>query len=346
MSSDENESPAEEAHRASPSAPPPAPPVVVGNPSGRWLALVPVSVALVMFLFLIPRAVPPDDVPLPEVDMRVFRSIQKDDAARAARARGADRLPDDVLAVGSALRAFNTAQAHPDRGDEAGTARLVLDHALEQLLGRGGDREKIHDELKTLRAVQLETFLTEVDRFEETGAPSEELDAVGGGFVSRMRAAGWIEGKKVLLSRDERRATFKIVWTALMGAANVPSLAPALDEQRMLYTLYLRRPHAPEAQRVSFELQRTQATAPDQCARADALERISAEAWRADKIRRLGEIDATYPTGYALGVAFYKARRYDESVIAFRTWLDHHPEGAWTLRARNHLKAAMVAAGP
>ena len=306
-----------------------------------------------MFLFLVPRAVAPDEVPLPEVDMRALRTIRDDDAARASRAR-TDRLPDDVLAVGTALRSLNAAQAHagqagqpgPTGGEDVGTARVVLDHALEQLLGREGPREKIYEDLKTLRAVQLDTFLGEVQRFESTGASSEELDAVGGAFVPRMRAAGWIDGKAVHLSDGERRATYKIVWTALVGASSVEALAPALDEQRMLYTLYLRRPHAPEQQRASFALQRSQTPSADECARADALESISAELWRADKIRKLGEFDPTYPTGYALGVAYYKARRYDESVIAFRSWLDRHPEGAWTLRARNHLKAAMVAAGP
>ena len=38
--------------------------------------------------------------------------------------------------------------------------------------------------------------------------------------------------------------------------------------------------------------------------------------------------------------------RYDASAEAFRAWLDKHPDGPYSLRARNHLKAALAAYGP
>jgi len=316
-----------------------------GGSSGRWLAFVPVSVAALMFLLMMPRAAPPDDVPIPELDARALLAAERDDAARAALAR-TERLPDDVLAVGSALRAVGKAQVHTEAPDDVTNAKTTLDHALGLLLSRGDDEAKIHDQLKTLRAVQLDAFLAEVAKYEETGKATTDLEELGGAFVERMTAAGWIEDHRVLLTEHERRAAYKAVWTALVGGTQVPALALTLDEQRALYTLYLARPHAPEAQRAAFVVQRKAATTPEECERAQTAERVATEMWRADKIRRLGEIDPEYPTFYALGVAYYRAGRYDQSVEAFRAWVDRHPDGPWSLRARNHLKAALAAYGP
>lgn len=318
-----------------------------GGPSGRWLALVPVSMALVMLALVMPRAAPPVDVPLPQIDARALALVQREDDVRAASARD-KRLPDEVLAVGSALRIFQRAQAKATGTDEIAAARASLDHALGLLVAGGGEseREAAFDRLVTLRAVQLDSFLAEVARFEATGAETEELVDLGGAFVERMRSAGWIEGQKVLLSNAERRATFKIVWSTIVGGGLIPRLAPTLDEQRVLYTLYIEHPHPPDAQRTSFAVQRRNAVTPDDCERVATQERLAAEQWRADKIRKLGEIDPTYPTAYALGVAHYRAARYDQSVDAFRAWLDAHPDGPYTLRARNHLKAALAAYGP
>lgn len=328
MSSDDNETPLPGAAR-----------------SGRWLALVPVGMAAIMLALVMPRSAAPHDVPLPAVDARALARIERDDSARAAAARET-RLPDEVLAVGTAFRAFQRKQATAAGADEIMAARTTLDHTLGLLVGDGRDRAAAFDRLVSLRAVQLESFLAEVARFEATGAVSDELVDVGGAFIERMRSAGWVDGQRVLLTPAERRATFKIVWFTIVGSGSIPTLSPTLDEQRALYTLYLTRPHAPEAQRASFAVQRRDATTAEDCARVDLHERLAAEAWRADKIKRLGEIDPTYPTAYALGIAHYRAARYDQSVDAFRAWLEAHPDGPYALRARNHLKAALVAYGP
>ena len=87
------------------------------------------------------------------------------------------------------------------------------------------------------------------------------------------------------------------------------------------------------------------ATTPEACARANAERTKQTELWRADKIRRFGEIDPTYPTSYALGVAYYRAGRFDTSADAFATFVKEHPDGPYVLRARNHLKSALVAGG-
>ena len=47
--------------------------------------------------------------------------------------------------------------------------------------------------------------------------------------------------------------------------------------------------------------------------------------WRAEKIKRLGTIDPSYPTAYALGVVYFRAARYDLSADSFTarisTWV-------------------------
>ena len=310
--------------------------------SSRWLAVIPVTAALLMFLLMMPVAAPPEDVPLPQLDGLALRAIAKEDAARAADARQ-NRLPSDILAVGTALRAMNKAQASGD-AQETAASHLVLADALRGVGAR--DQKTIFDQLKTLRALQLEKFLAEVVRFESTGVETPDLLELGGGFIERMTSAGWVEGRHVLLNDGERRAAFKLVWTAILGVDRMPDLAVALDEQRAIYTLYLTRPRAPESQRGTFQLMRTRASTDAECVTVARKERLAAELWRADKIRKLGELDPEYPTLYALGVAYYRAGQFDQSLVAFRSWLERHPDGPLALRARNHLKAALLANGP
>lgn len=315
--------------------------------SGRWLSLVPVTIAVVLLALMMPHATAPEDVPLPRIDHHALAAATNDDIQRAARAQRPDqRLRDDVLAVGTALRAYQKAQSDGSTADALTEAKLRLDNALGLLLGRDADRAAAYDLLRSLRAVQLEQFLSAVKEYESTGKPTDELAELGGTFIDRMRSAGWMEGNRLVLDDAQRRAAFKTVWTALLFGAFASPLDPTLDEQRVLYGLYLLRPHPPEINRKGFEIRRASAATPAECAKIELEESLAAEMWRADKVRRLGEIDPTYPTNYALGVSLYKAGHYEESAQAFQRWLEVHPEGPWTLRARNHLKAALVAQGP
>ena len=295
-----------------------------------------------MMLLMMPRAAPPEELPLPVIDAKALDHVRNDDLDRAARAR-AHRLPSEVLLVGTSLRALNMAMVKNANDEDVGAARTALEHAVNAVVFDG---EKGFDALRTLRAVQLETFLAEVEKLETSGVVSEELEAVAGSFVERMHAAGWLEGTKVVLDERERRAAYKLVWSAQVGADRMPQLALNLDEQRALYTLYIRRPHAPEAQRAPYESQRASATDPAACQRAVGQERVAIEQWRLEKIKRLGDLDPTYPTSYALGVAYYRIGRYDASIEAFRSWVEKHPDGPFALRAKNHLKAALAAYGP
>ncbi|MBX3190590.1 MAG: hypothetical protein KF819_26555 [Labilithrix sp.] len=309
------------------------------TPHGRWLALIPVGVAIVMALLVMPRAAAPEDIPLPAVNARALAETKATDRKRADRAR-ATRLPTDVLAMGTALRALGKLQATGAPDDEVSDARAKLEDASRFARSRDDESAMLTD-LLALRALHLEEFIAEVERFEVTGTTTSELQELGGGFVDRMRAAGWTDGKKFVLTDAQRRTAYKLYWNATTATEKIPELAPTLDEQRALYTLYLTHPHPPEVQRPTFEAQRRTATDDLTCRRANEAESRATELWRAEKVRRLGEIDAAYPGSYALGVAYYRAGRMDLATDQFRRWIERHPDGAWTLRAKNHLRAAV-----
>lgn len=313
-----------------------------GATSGRWLAAIPLSAAVLTMVLIMPRATPPDDIPLPQVDAKALEAVRKDDAARAASARVA-RLPGEVLFVGSALRDVNKAQVSYGDVDQIGLAQTTLTRAVEAVVA---DRAGGIDALRTLRAVQLEGFLAEAERFEATGTPTEELELLSGPFLDHMVLAGWVDHGKILLDDAARRVAYKLVWNTLVGADRVKELGLTLDENRALYTFYLTHPHASEAQRLAYANMRRVSATDAECKRAIGQERLDMELWRVDKIRKLGELDPTYPAGYALGVAYYRGARYDLSIEAFRRWIELHPDGPFALRARNHLMAAVAAFGP
>jgi hypothetical protein len=307
---------------------------------GRWLAIIPMGAAALLLLLLMPRATAPEAVPLPATDLRVVRQIARADDARAEAAER-ERLPSDVLAVGGALRALNGAEV---RGvDEAGIAdmRRALDGTLRDL----AQRKDVGPDLIALRALQTRRFLDALARWEATGETSDDFYDLAAAFVTRAVDAGWVDGRRVIVGEAERRVMFKTVWNALAGMEQSRALALTLDEQRVLYTFYFQHPRTPESRRLALETERRAATTPELCARANAEQARQAELWRVDKIRRFGEIDPSYPTLYALGVAYYRAGRYEQSADAFATFARQNPSGPYALLARNHLKSALGAGG-
>jgi hypothetical protein len=303
---------------------------------GRWLALVPVTVALLSFALMMPRATDPESVPLPNIDERVLVRVKKEDDARAKDAL-AQRLPTDALAIGSGIRMLLTASAE----DDAQQGRLQLAENVRQVFSRAGGT----DDILKLRALQTHTFVAEVARFEATGEQSEELRGLAGEFVEKMRAVNWIIGNRVLLDEWQRRIAFKAMWTRLTGLELEPAFKLTLDEERVLYALYIRRPHPPELRRGELDALRRSATDQQACTRAAIEENRATQMWLVDKIKLLAQIDPTYPAEYALGVAYFKAGRFDLATDAFRTWIDRHPDGAYSVRARNHLKASLATYG-
>jgi hypothetical protein len=309
-----------------------------GTSGGRALLLVPLLVATLVGTLVMPRAGPPDAVPLPTFDGKELARIAARDAELAGGARR-EVLPGEVRALGSAIREFNVREARGADENAIAEARRALDEATTVALTKGVDA------LTELRAVQLEGFLAEVRRYEESGTESEELQALGGSFVRRMRSAGWCdEGRHFVLDDPQRRAAFKATWAALINQDARPELRLGLDETRALYTLYIQHPHAPEAVRAQLESARKAAKDERACAAIAARETSAVEEWRLDKLRKLGQIDPSYPTGYAIGVAQFRRAQYATAADAFRSWLQQNPNGPYALRARAYLKASVEAA--
>lgn len=301
-----------------------------------WLALVPVGVAFVLGVLLVPRRAEPEGVPLPLPDAASLARTATADHLLAEKARR-EPLAGAVRALGSAVRAFHTLEAHDADAKELYEARGAVDDALVEAL-RGGSGP-----LLELRALQLEGFLEEVRRFESTGEQSDELAALAGAFVRSMTLEGWITRHHVAADEPTLRALYKNMWNGFLGNEMRGEFVPSLDEQRALYAFYLSHPHPSRGMRDAIEAARRGARDAKDCAALDQAERVAVEGWRLEHIERLRAIDPRYPADYARGVASYGRGDYLGSAKAFRAWLTDHPEGPLALRAKNYLRAAVAA---
>jgi tetratricopeptide (TPR) repeat protein len=274
---------------------------------GIGVALFVVGLAALAAALSAPRATEPDLVPLPVVDRTVLRRVQaKSDAlAREARDKG---LTYDVRAVGDAFRRAGAATVEGKGAPESAMGEIVL--AVRLARQKGSDRG-----LLALLALQAELFVEATKAFEKSGKPSLELGELGGDFLAIAKQNGWVEGRRILLDDDERAALFRVRWTELTGLRREAAFAPTLDEYRTYYSLYLR-----------------------QAADADALRTERAFG----VVRALEKRDPSYPGSFARGVLYYRKGLFDDAASAFRAHLAAHPDGPWTLRAKNHLLAALA----
>jgi hypothetical protein len=301
------------------------------------LGLLPLGVAIVLGVLILPRATPADDVPIPVADGFALAAARRADARLAQTS-----LSPEVRALGSALRAYQTLEAQQGIDPyltpvKLSDARTAIDQAFQALPPAGRD-----EALLALRAVQLQGFLAELRVFEQTGNETPELQALAGGFVRRMRDVGWCSaGHTLAMNEDVRRTMFKLEWDTLLNIDH-PGFPPSLDEQRELFAFYIRHPHAAESTRKRIDEARAVAPSARACAQLDEAEVMAAEEWRLEKVRHFAAMDTTYPAAYAIGVARYRHRDYEASVQSFREWLTQHPDGPWTIRARNHLRAALA----
>jgi hypothetical protein len=300
-------------------------------------AIVPVAATALLGMLLFPRQAMPDGLPLPIVDPQGLRQAFETDTARAAQGHRA-LLPGAVRALGSALRDFHALEVKRAQPNDLDKARRAIDVAFVDAQPGGAEP------LLILRAVQLEAFVAEVDRFVSTGVESPELSALAGGFVRTMRSEGWCEGHRLLLTEPELRASFKQMWNSVLGVDDQPAFALALDEQRSLFALRLSRPHLPARVREAIAAARRTATDERACAAVDQSETRAIEHWSIEHINRLAAVDPTYPAGFARGVAQLRGGSFADAATAFREWLGDHPDGALALRARSYLRLASRAA--
>jgi hypothetical protein len=298
-----------------------------------WLALVPLGVAFVLGVLLLPRRASPESVPLPVANATALARVERSDHGRAERARR-EPLPGAVRALGSAMRSFHTLEARDAGGTELYDARRAIDAALVDALPLGAGP------LLDLRAVQLEAFLDEIHRFASGADESAELQALAGAFVRSLRTEDWCEGHAIAVDDAALRTMFKQMWNGLLGQEANAELAPTLDEQRVLYAFYLSHPRTSKNMREALEAARRGARDSASCAGIAEAADVAAEAWRLERIGRLALIDPTYPADYARGVVSYRRGDFAASAQAFRAWLRDHPDGPLALRAQNFLRAA------
>lgn len=296
---------------------------------------------VLLAVLVLPRSIPPATVPLPHVDTRLLARVADDDRGLAAEGRRHE-LPVEVRLLGTAIRDLHEVEAKRDL-PLLQDRRVVLEDAIRAVTK---DPWEFAHQLLQLRALQLEGFLREVERFESTGVVSSELEALAGAFIPRLDEVGWVRDHRVLLDDAQRRVAFKMVWNATLHLEAHPRFALSLDEQRTLYAFYLMYPHVPESRRTTIESARQSAQTPEQCARVEVDVRRLRSLWLAEKIRKLAQLDPSYPAAYALGVAYFGAGDYEKSAAAFQRYLDDQPAGPWTLSAQSHLKAALLAVGP
>jgi tetratricopeptide (TPR) repeat protein len=74
---------------------------------------------------------------------------------------------------------------------------------------------------------------------------------------------------------------------------------------------------------------------------AEGERRAFEDRFRLKKIDELSAVDPTYPKELARGIVLYRLGRYPLAVEAFRQHLERSPDGAFSLRAQNYLRAAL-----
>lgn len=314
--------------------------ILHGRPSptsSRALALIPVASLLIVMAFVWPRAVDPEEVPLPHPDARALERLHAEEAGRIARTHGV--LSPYLLNTGTAFRNFLRLETEKATTAQAEAARRALDLAVREAAAQDGA-----EGLLTLRAVQVTRFMDAVQAFEASGEVGGELVDLGGNFVQRMRDVGWIEGHEVLLKDDALRAAYKVMWNQTMGLDKAPELAITLDETRALYAFYISHPiaesrHAGGTE--SFAARRKEAKDARQCHDIALAEATAREAWRLEKIKRLGALDPDYPIQLALGVEHFRSHNYPASVEAFRSYQAGHENGPYATLVQGYMRAAV-----
>jgi len=273
---------------------------------GVELGLVAVAMAVIAVWLALPRPVEPGAIlPLPEVDRGRERAEQAADRERAERARS-QTLPYEVRAVGELVRRYG---AYESRGDDTGAERSLED-AFD---ARRRAQERFGPEpLRALRALQTELFAARLARLGRLVDGDRELSELAGNLPAHARRAGWTSADGTLrLSERELLTFYRVRWTRLVGAVTDDALGLSLAEFRAYYRALLEHPES-----------------------QDPRER---EQRRLAYTDALGRRDPRFFADFTRGVLLYRLGETGAAARAFGDHLRKHPDGAWSLRAKNHL---------
>lgn len=292
-----------------------------------WQAgVVAVGVAAVGLLLAVPRAVAPEELPLPRIAEReLVEARAREDrraAALAARTTGAhDAETFDLRLAGDLLRQIGRADRDKDR-DRMAALRERLMTALVIVRRNPG----LGDEsLAELRAFQEKAFLAELARWEVTGEVRDELVEVGGDFLGLAERSAWISGTHRLVADDAvRGALFRKRFGEITGLREGIFALTATEQRHLLAFLLAHPPPGGAGPPIDDATLRARAT----------------DQWLLRKVDELSALDPGYPAAFARGVLFFRLGDPAAAALAFRAHLAKHPDGPHTLRARNHLRAA------
>jgi len=290
-----------------------------GWPLGAWV----VAVCVLTAMLVVPRDVPPVDLPLPRVDRRQQRGDAAVESARAERARAG--LPFEVRSVGEAFRrhgraAFSQIELVPQ-----------LVRPLRRSVGQALERQGA-DRLLELRALQTELLVRAIEEHPLVGSagehssqehssgergadPPSEVVELAGGLLLTGLSHGWFAPPPEGADDGELAALFRVYWGKVLGLSERHPFAPSLNEWRVYYRFLLRAP-LPESPDRDRDL-------------AKKLEYVAA----------LAQHDQDYPAALARGIISFQRGAPAEAAMELTAHLELHPDGPWALRARNHLAA-------
>jgi hypothetical protein len=280
----------------------------------RWLegwelAVPAVGIALLSLLVSLPQPTLPEYLPLPTFAPEALEAARGRLVADANAAKR-NRLPFSIRSVGEHFRQIGH--------------RIHLGYGLSrdaqtryQALVRSVLLEEGPDQLRQLRAIQTELFVTALGEYERTGIANDDLTELGGEvldvFEEKKLQTKPVQTKPVrtrihvLLGPDERRAVFLLRWTELSGLNDVPELQ--LEPTWVILALG-RRLRPPLAKLGASELK---------------------------VIDRITEVDPTYPTAVAKGLLFARLGAYEAASLSFSDFLAQNPNAPYSHRAKNHL---------
>jgi hypothetical protein len=266
-----------------------------------------VSAAALSALLVVPRSVEPVWVPPPLVDRIEQRLAAEREAARRASARSGLSL--ELRSVGEAFRRYGRASFDAQGSPDPARAQLIR-LALVAIEREGNEA------LLSLRALQTELFVQAILASSDL-EPTRERVELGGTLFARGRQRSWFT-PPTAATPDELAALFRVYWADALDLRRHP-FAPTLNEWRVYYRFLLGQP-SPEGEERDQDLQ-----------------------LKLGYVGALARHDPDYPAHLARGVLMYQRGSVPEAAAELEAHLQQHPDGPWTLRAKNYLAACGAA---
>ncbi len=283
---------------------------------GYELGLVTLGMVLTFALLTLPRASEPSTLPLPRIDREQARLSDAHERELVTSAERAG-LPFEVRAVGEAVRHFGATSA---QGYDPAHDRQDIRERVKIALAKGQGPL-----LLQLRAVQTQYFLAALAKFERDGKPSQDLQELGGDFLSHARQSGWFdEHRHCSADRTTLGVLFRFRWSSLVEKARVFPFAPSLNDWRIYYRFLLLHPER---------------LAPGQDFSGDDEARLKL-------VNSLAHKDPDYPAAFAKGYLLYRLGDREAAAIEYRAQLGKSDSGPYALLARNYLIYALQGVSP